>query len=238
MSSSFPTLNGDEGWVVESGMTSQVHGTQASNSPRKDGIVPQKERGFSMLEAIAVVAILLIALSFNFVMLQPALKSVRATSAYNQCFMLMRRYRQQAVDERKRYIVTFTAPNTIQVSRWDVALPVSPAPVVITTQQLPQDTQFQIVAGVPTANTPDNFGVGGVAIDFGQNIGLGGLNYVMFMPDGSAQDTLGNLNNGVVYTARTGDLYSSRAITVFGATGRLRGWQLLNQAGNATWVQK
>src|SRR5438309_8144562 len=219
-------------------MTSQMHGTQASNSPRKDGVVARKERGFSMLEAIAVVAILLIALSFNFVMLQPALKAARATSAYNQCFMLLRRYRQQAIDERKRYIVTFNAPNSIQVSRWDVAVPVSPAPVVITTQQLPTSVQFQTLAGIPTANPPDNFGTGGTAIDFGQGIGLGGLNYVMFMPDGSSQDINGNLNSGVLYTAATGDLYSSRAISVFGATGRIRGWQLVNQAGNATWVQK
>ena len=185
-----------------------------------------------------VVAILLTALSVSFVTLQPALKSARANSAFSQSFMLLRRYRQQAVDERKRYIVTFTAPNTIQVSRWDVAVPVSPAPVVITTQQLPTDIQFQIVAGAPAANTPDNFGTGARPIDFGQGIGPGGLNYVMFMPDGSAQDVNGNLNNGVLYIAITGNLYSSRAISVFGATGRVRGWQLVNQAGNATWVQK
>ncbi|MGC2196138.1 MAG: type II secretion system protein [Terriglobales bacterium] len=213
------------------------HG-RVSDSPRKDGIVSQRARGFSLLEAAAVVAILMTALAVGFVTLQPALKSARANSAFSQSFMLLRRYRQQAIDERKRYIVAFIAPNTIQVSRWDVAVPVSPAPVVITTQQLPTNIQFQIVAGVPAANTPDNFGNGARAIDFGQGIGLGGLNYVMFMPDGSAQDVLGNLNNGVVYTAMTGDLYSSRAISVFGATGRVRGWQLVNQAGNATWVQK
>jgi type II secretory pathway pseudopilin PulG len=219
-------------------MTAQEQPAHAWNSPRKDGIVSRRDRGFSLLEAVAVVAILLTALSFNFVLLQPALKAARANTAANECFMLLRRYRQQAVDERKRYIVTFNAPNQIQVSRWDVAVPVSPPPVVITTQQLPPDIQFQIVAGLPAANTPDNFGNGARAIDFGQNVGLGGLNYVMFMPDGSSQDQNGNLNNGVVYTAITGDLYSSRAITVFGATGRVRGWQLVNQAGNATWVQK
>lgn len=181
---------------------------------------------------------MMIALSFSFVTLQPAYKASRANSAANQCFMLLRRYRQQAVDERKRYIVTFVAPNTIQVTRWDWAVPVSPAPVAITTQQLATAINFQIVAGVPAANTPDNFGNGSKAIDFGQGIGLGGLNYVMFMPDGSAQDVNGNLNNGVLYLAITGDLYSSRAISVFGSTGRVRGWQLVNQAGNATWVQK
>jgi type II secretory pathway pseudopilin PulG len=238
MSSSFPTLNGAEQSAVEGEMTPQEHRAHVSDSPRKDGIVSHKARGFSLLEALAVVAIMLTALSISFVALQPALQASRATSAYNQCFMLLRRYRQQAIDERKRYIVTFIAPSTIQVSRADVAFPVAPVPVVITTQQLPVDINFQIVAGVPAANTPDNFGNGATAIDFGQGIGLGGLNYVEFMPDGSSQDVNGNLNSGVVYVAITGNLYSSRAISVFGATGRVRGWQLVSQAGNPTWVQK
>jgi hypothetical protein len=58
------------------------------------------------------------------------------------------------------------------------------------------------------------------------------------MPDGSSQDVNGNLNSGVLYIAITGNLYSSRAISVLGATGRVRGWQLVNQGGNATWVQR
>jgi len=219
-------------------MTAHEQPAHVSDSPRKDSIVSRNARGFSLLEAMAVVAIMLTALSVNFVLLQPALKAARANTAANECFMLLRRYRQQAIDERKRYIITFNAPNQIVISRWDVAVPVSPAPVVISTQVLPGNIQFQIVPGIPTANPPDNFGNGAQAIDFGQNIGLGGLNYVMFMPDGSSQDTNGNLNNGVLYTALGGDLYSSRAISVFGATGRIRGWQLVKQGNNPTWIQK
>ena len=45
-------------------------------------------------------------------------------------------------------------------------------------------------------------------------MGLGSQNYIMFMPDGSSQDTLGNYNSGVLYLTRPGDIYSSRAITL------------------------
>lgn len=197
-----------------------------------------RARGFSMLEMAIVVAVTLTAIAVTVMKLHPALQSVRATSAYNQCFMLMRRYRQQALDERKQYIVTFAAPNTMQVFRQDVAVPVNPPPVLITTQILAPDIQFQLLAGVPTANTPDNFGNGTRAIDFGQGIGLGGFNYVKFMPDGSSQDVNGNLNSGILYVAMNGNLYTTRAITVFGATGRIRGWQLVDQGGLATWVQR
>lgn len=217
-------------------MTSRKNGTR--NFPRKDGIVSHKARGFSLLETVVVVAIMMIAAGITFISLQPTLKQAHANTALDQSFMWMRQYRQRAIDERKRYIITFTAPRTIQISRWDYALPVSPAPVVLYTEQLPQDVAFQVVAGVPGGAPPDAFGTAARAIDFGQGIGLGGFNYVVFMPDGSAQDLVGNLNSGIVYMGRNGDLYSSRAITVYGATGRLRGWQLVNQGGAPTWVQK
>ena len=217
-------------------MTSRM--LDSRNSSRKDGLVSHKARGFSLLETMVVVAITLIAASISFMTLQPTLQRAHANTAVNESFMWMRQYRQRAIDERKRYIVTFNAPRTIQISRWDFALPVSPAPVLLYTEQLPLDVSFQVAAGVPSGATPDSFGTAAQAIDFGQGIGLGGLNYVVFMPDGSAQDLVGNLNNGVIYMARNGDLYSSRAITIFGATGRLRGWQLVNQGGVATWVQK
>ena len=65
------------------------------------------------------------------------------------------------------------------------------------------------------------------AIDFDQGIVAGAKNVIYFYPDGSAADVLGNVNNGVVYIARPGFIDSSRAITLWGATGRLRGWRRL-----------
>ena len=219
-------------------MTFRKQPAQASSSPGKDGIVTQRARGFSLLETVVVVAIIMIVSAISFMALQPSFKQARANTALNESFMWARQYRQRAIDERKRYILTFIAPRTIQISRWDFAQPVSPAPVVLYTEQLPTDVSFQVVGGVPTGNPPDGFGNASRAIDFGQGIGLGGLNYVVFMPDGSTQDQNGNLNSGVIYMGRNGDLYSARALTVFGATGRLRGWQLLNRNGVPTWVQK
>jgi hypothetical protein len=63
---------------------------------------------------------------------------------------------------------------------------------------------------------------------------------MVFMPDGSAQDNLGNLlGSGIVYITRpAGNKYASKAITVWGATGRVRGWYLNQQAGVPIWVQQ
>ncbi len=76
------------------------------------------------------------------------------------------------------------------------------------------------------------------AIDFDQGMGLGSQDYIMFMPDGSSQDTVGNYNSGILYLMRASDMYSSRAIDVWGTTGRIRGWRLYNQGGTNKWVQQ
>jgi len=208
--------------------------------------------GFSLVEMIAVLGIIIVVLGIMFITLQPALRDARVNGAYDNALMLLRTARQRAIADRKRYIVVFGQPaptgapvplgapnpSSIQVFRWDVAQPVSPAPVQISTIDLPYDIQFQVLSGIPAGAVPDGFGNGSVAIDFDQGVGAGRANLVMFLPDGSAHDLLGNLNNGILYLARNGDLYSSKAITVFGSTGRVRGWRLVSQAGAATWIEQ
>ena len=197
-------------------------------------------RGFSLLELMITLSIMLILAGTVFIGLQPALKQARVASAYDTTLMALRTYRQQAIAQRQQYIVAFTAPGTITISYQGVGVPIAPAPVVVQTLQLPVDVQYQVQAGMPNAANavPDGFGTGAVAIDFDQGVGLGSQNYVKFMPDGSSQDTIGNYNSGIIYIGRAGELGSMRAITVFGTTGRVRGWSLVQRAGVWTWMQQ
>jgi type II secretory pathway pseudopilin PulG len=207
-------------------------------------------RGFSVLEMMIVVAIAIIMGSITFISLQPALRDAQVNAAYDMALSQLRMARQRSIEERKQYIVCFGnaaplgaatplgAPNTrtIQLFRWDVGTAIAAA-VQISTIQLPQNINFQTIAGFPVTG-PDQFGAGTVAIDFDQGVAGGNKQQVMFIPDGSARDTLGNLNNGVVYIARAGTLYSGKAITLFGSTGRIRGWRLANSGGAAKWMQQ
>ncbi len=199
-------------------------------------MMSRKNRGFSLLELMIVIAIGLTMAGVTFMALMPLFKQNHVDQAYDTTLSAIRNYRNQSITQSKRYILTFTAPGTITVQYWGWGVPVSPAPVTVATFTLPPDVQFQVQAGFPAAG-PDGFGTGVTALDFDQGMGLGSQNYIMFMPDGSSQDTLGNYNSGVLYLNRTGDMYSSRAITVFGTTGRVRGWRLYNQGGNK-WVQQ
>jgi len=196
----------------------------------------RQNRGFSLLELMIVMAIGLTMAGVSFMALQPMFKQNHVDLAYDTTLSVIRNYRNQSITQSKRYILTFTAPGTITVQYWGVGVPVSPAPVTVATYTLPTDIQFAVQAGFPAA-APDGFDTGVAPIDFDQGMGLGSQNYIMFMPDGSSQDTLGNYNSGVVYLTRPADMYSSRAISVFGTTGRVRGWRLYNQSGNK-WVQQ
>jgi len=192
-------------------------------------------RGFSLIEMMVVVTIILIVSGIALMAMQPALKSSRVSNGYNVTLAAVRQTRDYAVAQRQQYSVTFSnaaIPNTITITQTGNGN-------VVTTYQLPTDVVFTAVAGIPTAANavPDGFGAGATAIDFDQNIAGGIKTVIYFMPDGTGQDINGNINNGVIYIARAGELYSSHAITVWGATGRLRGWRLYNNAGNPFWRQ-
>lgn len=193
-------------------------------------------KGFSLIEMMAALGIGLIATAITFITLQPALKQQHVTNAYNTTMMAMRQARDTAVAQRMAYQVQFNAgTSTIQIS------PVTALPGMLNaTYTLPSDVQFRVEPGVPTnsAFTPDRFGTAKNAVDFDVNVGLGGLQQVYFYPDGSAQDVNNNLSNGIVYLARPNELLSSRAITVWGATGRIRGWRLYQQGTGYVWQQQ
>jgi type II secretory pathway pseudopilin PulG len=210
-------------------------------------------RGFSLLELMIVCCIMMIVAGIGFMALQPALKDSRVNQAYEDVLMPLRSARQRAIAERKQYIVCFGiatplgaltplgAPTaqSVQVFRWDAGTALSAA-VQISNTRLPSDLQFQVQAGLPAgaATVPDGFGNAAVALDLDQGVAGAIKNQVMFMPDGSAHDVNGNWSSGIVYVIRPGDLYSARAVTLYGATGRIRGWRLLSSGGGPKWFQQ
>jgi prepilin-type N-terminal cleavage/methylation domain-containing protein len=209
----------------------------------------RKQRGFSMVETLIVLSLVLILTGIGFITLWPALNKEHVDTSYERVLETLRIYRNLAITQSRNYIVTFApaagaVPATMTISWWQGSPPgvARPAPIVVNTVTLPPDVNFFVQGGIPTAAAavPDGFGIGAAALDLDYTpAGGGGGATVVFMPDGSVQDVAGNLDSGVVYLSRiVADLYSSRAITVWGATGRIRGWRLVNIGGVATWVQQ
>ena len=201
-----------------------------------------RTRGFSMIELLIVMTVMLITTGISVMIIQPALKDARVTSGYNATLTTLRRAHDEAAAERRVYVVSFdntVSPNTVTISQ---NATLAGGGILLVKTSLPSDITFHAEAGIPTnpagaCSTPDGFGTGVKPIDFDQGVGGGGASTIYFYPDGSAHDAAlnGNFNSGVVYMGRPGELGSSRAITVWGTTGRIRGWRLVANGGASCW---
>jgi type II secretory pathway pseudopilin PulG len=206
--------------------------------------------GFSLIEMVSVIAILIVLASITFISIVPLLKQQRVNNAYNTTLSAMRTARDNAVSQRTSYRVDFATSSsaaTVTVSPTLAGGFQGSQNTVV--YQLPSDVRFDAEPQVASTPPPDGYGTGSHAIDFGytaNGVGTGGQSTIYFCPDGSAQDAEGTGGNcagswdgGVVYIARPGELTSSRAISLWGGTGRIRGWRLYsNGGGGYQWVRQ
>jgi type II secretory pathway pseudopilin PulG len=185
---------------------------------------------------MVVVAIILIMAGVAIFQIAPTLKTAKSNAALQTALGVMRRYHQAAVDERRIYRVSFIAPRSIQVDQVTFDTTGNQVFTFVSSTDLPIETQFTCVSGIPTTSgsTPDGLGTGQTAIDFSLDYGGGGT-VVFFQKDGRSTDSAGRLNSGVLYIAQPGELGSSKAITVLGATGRVKGWRLFTSNGSSDW---
>ena len=212
----------------------------------------KRQRGFSLLEMMITVAIGLTIAGITFISMMPMFNRNHIDLAYDTTLAVLRDTRHLAISQGHEYIVVFDGNRgTMTVEYQPPADPVTfvyPGVQLVNTYSLPKDTSFAIHSNSPTgaANAPDGLGSGATSIDFGYTPvgGTGGSSTIVFMPDGSARDGTspgngGNYSSGVVYLTRpSGVITDSRAITVWGATGRIRGWRLSVISGTNTWIQQ
>ena len=83
----------------------------------------------------------------------------------------------------------------------------------VSTTELPGDMELGVDAGISTG--PEGYATSSVA-------NFSGASQIFFMPDGSAVTSAGILTNGVVYVAQPSKVETTRAVTLFGTTGRLK----------------
>src|ERR1700682_2470594 len=225
------------------GSTQMNQNSPLQKSPRP---LRQTEQGFSMVEMGVVVSIILTVAATAVMNILPLLKKSKADAAQELVLGEMRRAHERAIDERRIYRFTLVAPQTIQL---DVGTPanvqarITGSTAAFAQAQpplvLPLGIQFSAVPGIPVGAgaVPDGFGTGVTAIDLDVDNG-GGQNQIFFQPDGRALDAQNRLNNGVVYIADPNQLLSSRAVSLYGSTGRVKAWSLLkNGDGSVRWIQ-
>jgi prepilin-type N-terminal cleavage/methylation domain-containing protein len=192
-------------------------------------------RGFTIIELLIVIAIGLTVSAMAYVLIQSSLNGTKADGALQMALGQIRQVHERAIDERHIYRLTFTAPRTIQTDRIDLAGTVM-TPIFIGSIDLPQDISFAIVSGTPATNTPNGLGSATTAVDLSVNNSTG-INQVYFQADGRVLDSLNRVADGILYMSRADELTSTRVVTVFGATGRVKGWKLQKSGTVYSWEQ-
>jgi type II secretory pathway pseudopilin PulG len=199
------------------------------------------ETGFSLLEALVAIGIMLIVTAFAMVQSFGSIESYRVNSAMDIIISQLRVARQLAVSQRRNVTVSFTtatSPNKITyqiVADYGSGLANADtyAPPAVTVP-IPPQVNFTQVTGVP--DTPMAFGTcsgSGICIN-----GIANPTTTMeFTPLGQFTDGTGvNTLNGTIFLALPGQVNTARAVTILGATGRVRQYTWTNNTTTG-WIE-
>jgi prepilin-type N-terminal cleavage/methylation domain-containing protein len=185
------------------------------------GIQPDRQHGFSMIELLVVVLIVLTLAATTVPLINKAMNDFKITQAEQIVMMQMRYARQMAMDQRRNMRVSFS----------DAA---GSTPARVTISQL--DTTYSVVKTIVQLNLPSTMkfmSVGTPSAPESGTTALGSSSTVDFRPDGAAATSSGVYINGYKIISDGLDSATMRAVSVFGTTGRVKSYKYLK--GTATW---
>lgn len=173
------------------------------------------QAGFSLLEMLVTLGIAGVLGSmavFSFRQAEPYFKGDGGMRVLQAQFITAR---ELAIAQRRNMRLTFTNTNQVNIVREEVFPPNTTT--VVGDVLFEGGMTFGLVAGVP--DTPEAFGNP-------TPVAFGAAAIVMFTPEGMLVDqATGNPINGSVFIAFPGMARSERAVTVLGATGRVRAYR-------------
>jgi Tfp pilus assembly protein FimT len=183
--------------------------------------------GFSLVEMVLVVGLAAVLTGMAVSQIGISGPGMKGDGAMRVILGQMNQARQTAIQQRRYVRVVFTTPNLMQAIREDTttttaACPVATCTILPFSAYLEGNVQFGLVSGVP--DTPDLFGNNSAAFN-GSPVAFGTVTNVKFAPNGTLVNQDGVLTNGTVFLAIPGTALSSRAVTVLGSTGRVRGYK-------------
>jgi len=165
--------------------------------------------GYTLVEIMLVVTVGAILFGLAAISARSAIPQLRANSALQNVKMQIMLARERAQSERRTLEVSFIDPNRVRTRRLDV----NGNWESVNDITLEGGVEFRLFATLP--DTPDAFGnQSAVTLD-------GGGRDVFCRADGMFVDSAGVPTNGTIFLGRQTEPASARALTLFGATGRL-----------------
>ncbi len=181
----------------------------------------RSERGFSLIETLVVASLAMVLMAMTLVQIRAARATFVADNAMRLVMGELSRARDAAIQQRRFMQVEFVGVNEMRLTRREIPL----GTTLVHRTIMEGNLRFALPAGTP--DTQDAFGAGG-ALDFDGKP----LSDICFNGDGMlVQCSTGETINGTIFLAAPNDQFATRAVTVLGSTGRVRGFRRLN----STW---
>ena len=172
----------------------------------------RSDRGFSILETMITMAIFGTVAAMAAFQIGIARPGFKGDGAMRTVMAQMNTARELAITQRRTMRVVFTAPTQVQIVRENFPAGLTPLPAV----SMEGGIQYGLTAGVP--DTPDAFGMV-------NEVYFGAATLVRFTTEGTLVDQANNPISGTVFLSLPGQVRAARAVTVLGATGRVRGYK-------------
>jgi len=175
----------------------------------------RSQRGFSLLEILTAVAVISVVLGMAMLNYGSILPNFKANSAMDQLLYQLRSARERAIAHRREVQVQFIGTNQLQITEiWPVGTAPVDKPV-----SFEGGAQFIVFPSVPDIPAPFNFG--NTAPVYFEGLS-GGPPIMKFSTTGAFIDGGNTLVNGTVFMGIPGRPSTARAISILGATGRVR----------------
>lgn len=188
--------------------------------------IKSDQKGFSMVELIVVVAMMFVVMVMAIIGTRTLVPNMRANNGVNQVIQMMRVARHKAISDRRTTTISFKTVTINSTSVSEVQLQQVPpawvggATVTLATVDLEGGAQYYVFPGLP--DTPMGFG-NSTAISFSNPANpAAAIPALQFLSDGSFGTGIGVPINGTVFLGIPGQPSTARAVTILGATGRVR----------------
>lgn len=176
--------------------------------------------GFSLVEVLLVIGMVSVVAGITLYAFHAALRQYRGDANLRLIVWQLQVARELALGQRRSIEVQLVEPNEIRTLRHEI-----PAGETLLSRVFFEgNVRFTLYPGLP--DTPDRFGND-------RAVAFGSAAQVMFAADGQFVDERGQPLNGSVFFGVPGQRETARAVTIFGPTGRVRGYRWTGSA----WVR-